>query len=121
MTKQKKLPALSESEFLKQVIQLAHLYKWRCAHFRGVRVQRKDGSIYYQTPVQGDGVGFPDCVLARDNETTGARLIFAELKSEKGKPSEAQKKWLELLGDVQGVEVYLWKPSDFQNIVDILK
>jgi len=48
------------------------------------------------------------------------RLIFAELKREKGVLSVAQKQVLAELGTL-GVEVYVWRPSDFDDIVDLLK
>ena len=106
---------IKEKDFQKQVIDTARLLGWKVAHFRGVRIQRKNGSVYYQTPVQGDGAGFPDCVLVKDG-----RLIFAELKLAKGKLTEQQGEWLSMLAEVPNVEVYLWKPSEFDKIVEIL-
>ena len=67
------------------------------------------------TPVQGD-VGFPDLVLARQG-----RLIFAELKREGRKPTPPQQGWLEVLATCAGVEVYLWTPADWGEIVRILR
>jgi hypothetical protein len=52
----------SEAQFQQQVIDLARLCGYRVAHFRTVRVQRKGGSVYYTTPVQADGAGWPDLV-----------------------------------------------------------
>lgn len=60
--------------------------------------------------------GFPDEVLVR-----GARLIFAELKSERGKVSAAQAEWLDALGQVPGVEAYVWRPSDMDAIAEVLR
>lgn len=102
---------MSEENFLKQIIDLAHLYHWKVAHFRSA--MRKDGS--YVTPVQADGAGFPDLVLVRD------RIIFAELKSEKSKMSAQQKEWFFSLGNSHKGEVYCWRPSDWDWIVEILK
>lgn len=59
--------------------------------------------------------GFCDCVLVRP-----PRLIFAELKSDRGKLTPEQEAWLDVLSRCPGVEVYLWKPDDFQDISDIL-
>lgn len=62
--------------------------------------------------------GFPDLVLAHNDQR---RLIFAELKTEKGKMTNAQTGWLHLLGAVtdglpQGrVGVHLWRPSDWAD------
>ena len=62
----------------------------------------------WRTPVQGDP-GFFDLVLARRG-----RVIFAELKSARGKLSAEQEAWLaELSG---GPERYTWRPADFPAI-----
>jgi len=58
--------------------------------------------------------GFPDLVLVRE------RVIFAELKSEKGQPTSDQQHWLDKL-KAAGAEVYLWRPSDLPGIMDILR
>ena len=60
--------------------------------------------------------GFPDLTMVR-----GDRLIFAELKSQKGQPNPAQEIWLTTLGTVIGAEVYLWRPDQWDNIVNILQ
>lgn len=62
--------------------------------------------------------GFPDCVMVRIEP--GPRLIFAELKSEKGKVTPEQEQWLEALQFI-GVEAYLWRPADFDDIVEIMR
>ena len=104
----------SENDFLSWVIDLAHVRKWAIAHFRPAMVVKND-EITYRTAVSGDGKGFPDCVLARGN-----RLIFAELKSDKGKLSPEQDMWLKLLSESKA-EVYVWKPSDRETIEGILE
>ena len=107
---------ISEDEFQTQVISLAHLLGWKIAHFRGVRTQRRDGSVFYQTPVQADGKGFPDLVMVKDK-----RVIYAELKSEKGVLSVEQKEWLRLLALDKKREVYCWRPSEIWDIQEILE
>lgn len=57
--------------------------------------------------------GFPDLVLVRD------RVIFAELKMPRGKISPAQQVWRERL-EAAGAEVYLWRPEDWDAILEIL-
>lgn len=52
--------------------------------------------------------GYPDCTLVR-----GDRLIYAELKGERGKVTAAQRAWLAALGGVPGVEVYVWRPESW--------
>ena len=75
----------------------------------------------WSTPIQGDA-GFPDLVLAHPQKG----VIFAELKSEKGKPTEAQMEWLEVLSNATYgcptksdhwlVRVCVWRPSDMDEI-----
>jgi hypothetical protein len=59
--------------------------------------------------------GFPDCVMVRPG-----RLLFAELKSDKGKVTPAQQTWLETL-KAAGCEAHLWRPADSDEIERILK
>lgn len=72
--------------------------------------------------------GFPDEVLLRS-----PRIIFAELKRQGSKPKPAQQAWLDELADFAArapripeapypsVEVYIWRPSDLDRIVEILR
>ena len=106
---------MSEAAFMGWVIGIAHLHNWRVAHFRGVAVKRKDGSVRYQTPVQADGAGFPDLIMCRKD-----RCIAAELKSHKGKLAPEQEAWLAALAWAD-IEVYEWKPIDMAEIERILQ
>jgi len=103
--------AISEKAFSQQVVDLAQVLGWRIAHFRPARTAKG-----WRTPVSADGAGFPDLVMVR-----GDRLIFAELKSEKGRLMLAQQEWLDLLAGTGKAEVFLWRPSDFEEIVEILQ
>ena len=94
-------PSLSEKNFSQQVVDLAQLLGWK--------VYRT--WISFHSPA-----GFPDLVLVR-----GDRLIMAELKSEKGQLTPAQEEWLEILRVTGKAEIYLWRPSDFEQIVGILQ
>lgn len=103
----------SENNFMSWILDFAKIKHWRVAHFRGA--WSKDGERY-TTPVQAQGKGFPDLCLVRDK-----RLIFAELKSSKGKVSPEQYDWLEALGKAGGIEVYTWRPTDRTLIEEILE
>lgn len=59
--------------------------------------------------------GFPDLVLSGTKGT-----IFAELKAQKGRLSAAQIQWTERLSE-SGAQVFVWRPSDWPDIVTILK
>jgi hypothetical protein len=60
--------------------------------------------------------GFPDLVLVR-----GDRLLFAELKRERGYPTPDQRRWLAALGEVRTVAAQLWRPSDWPEIEEALR
>lgn len=103
---------ITEAAFTAQVIALARWYKWRVAHFRSSMNKRGR----YMTAVQGDGAGFPDLVLIRNGS-----LIFAELKSAKGKVGPNQQEWLKSLSNAPGVAVYVWKPHEINEIEKVLE
>ena len=110
------LPALTEADFQRSVIELAQRLGWLVAHFRPAQVGGR-----WQTAVQGDGAGFPDLCMVR-----GERLILAELKAEKGRIRPEQRKWLDALqvvhdAPVSCVESYVWRPSDWDRIVEVLR
>ena len=95
-----KQPSITEAEFERQVKQLAatfgfsYYHTWRSIH---------------------SPAGYPDCCLAKPG-----RLVFAELKSDKGKVSEKQQEWLDDL-EATGAETYVWRPSQFDEVVEILR
>lgn len=98
---------ISESELQKAVIAMAHARGWLVAHFRPAQV--RPGR--YVTPVDADGAGFPDLVMAR-----GERLLFVELKSQKGRLRTEQEVWIDALrcsAPFGTHEVYVWKPKDW--------
>ena len=81
------------------------------AHFRPLR--RQDGS--WRTPTSYDGHGSPDLTLVRP-----PRIVFAELKSHTGKPTDRQLEWLDVLRLLPGAEVHLWSPADWDELVEVL-
>ena len=70
---------------------------------------------YHANYSRRDHAGFPDICLLRDD-----RLIFAELKSAKGKVRPEQRFWLEMLRKTCA-ETYLWRPSDWDEIEEVLR
>lgn len=109
------LPPISEAAFQAQILELAKLRGWRVGHFRRVRVQRKNGSCYYETPVAADGAGFPDLILVRRD-----RVIFVELKVGRNKPTDEQVAWMAALINA-GADVRVWYPSDWNEIERVLE
>lgn len=102
------LPEPTEAEFQRAVLQLAKLRGWRVAHFRGVRVQRANGSVHHVTPQQGDA-GFPDLILVRKGV-----ILVRELKrwSRRNKFETGQQEWIAELGEHGGV----WTDRDWERI-----
>ena len=114
------LKAGTEAAFQQQLVQLAELYGWRSYHTHDSRRSQR---------------GFPDLVLVR-----GPELIFAELKTDTGRIKPEQLEWIDALGLVSTnyrhavellaeevadgdpdpsagcVDVYLWRPADFDEL-----
>lgn len=103
--RQAQAAAMSERDLQDQVVVLAKVFGWLCFH------------PYYS---QRSTPGFPDLTLARNG-----RLIFAELKTEKGQLTDAQKNWLDQLSHcIRGdVDVYVWRPTDLLlgDIAEVLR
>lgn len=96
----------TETQFQAAVVDLAKVRGWRIHHQRPARTE-DDG---WRSAIIGHK-GWPDLALAR----TG-RLVIAELKSERGQPTPDQEAWLELLRTVPGVEVFVWRPSEWPEV-----
>jgi VRR-NUC domain-containing protein len=94
------LPAISEAEHQDQVLRLARLCGWH---------------HYHTCDSRRSPEGFPDLVLARR-----PRLLFRELKTESGNVTKAQEFWLNLLR-LCGQDAEVWRPSDFDRIVQELR
>jgi hypothetical protein len=57
--------------------------------------------------VAADGAGWPDLTIV-----DRGRVIFAELKSDRGRASDKQRDWLASLSDA-GAEVHVWCPTEW--------
>ena len=97
---------MNETQFLQRVVDTATLYGWLVCHFRPARTERG-----WRTAIQGDS-GFVDLVLAR-----GGKVIHAELKAGRGKPSPDQISW----GVAIGETYRLWYPDDWDEILAELR
>lgn len=103
--------SMSEADFQDAVIELAQSHAWMVAHFRPARTA--DG---WRTPIQADGKGFPDLILAKP----GRPLLIAELKRQGEQPNGRQQHWLNTLAQCQGVACWIWRPSDWPTIEALL-
>jgi hypothetical protein len=95
------LRSMTEAQWMAKVRQIAKLYGWTSYHTRN--------SI-------GSDHGWPDLVLANASQR---RTVFAELKRETGKPTDAQIQWLAHLESC-GFEVAVWRPRDEAEVIAVL-
>ncbi len=91
---------LSEKAFMANVRSFAEAHGWLVYHTHDSRRSES---------------GFPDLTMARNG-----RLVFAELKTEKGTTTVGQQKWIACLLTANR-EVYVWRPSDWPEIERILR
>lgn len=94
-----------EEDFTDWVVAAAMRLGWMVCHVRPARTAHG-----YRTPVQGHK-GLPDVVLAR-----AGVVVLAELKSETGRLSPDQRRWLAALGGYGTV----WRPRDRDAVLTVL-
>lgn len=91
---------MSETAFQNKILSLCRWLKLRTYHTHDSR---------RSTP------GFPDLVIVGK-----AGVVFAELKTSRGKVSIYQQAWWEDLTKA-GAEAYIWRPEDWDTIQTVLK
>jgi hypothetical protein len=67
--------------------------------------------VYHTFDSRRSAPGYPDLVIAKPG-----RLIVAELKVGRNKPTPAQEKWLRLYESIPGVRVFRWRETDWSEI-----
>jgi hypothetical protein len=93
--------ATDEASFQAAVVELAILRKWL---------------VHYNSDSRRATAGLPDLILLRP-----PRLVIAELKTEKGRLSPEQAAWLAGLAKCPGVEAFVWRPRDMDEIEGVLR
>lgn len=101
---------MNEEQLGEAILDLARLYGWLAFHPRPARTAKG-----WRTLTQGD-TGFPDWVLVRP-----PRVIFLELKSDKGAIRPMQAVWADALNDCPGVMYALIRPSDIDRLAEMLR
>jgi len=86
---------MTEQQLQRAVLDLARLHHWTC---------------YHTWLSAHSAAGFPDILACK-----AGRLVVMELKSARGRLTEAQEQWLGLLGAVPGVEVFVFRPEHWLN------
>lgn len=89
----------AEKEYQATVVEYARLRGWL---------------VYHPFDSRHSEAGFPDLTMAK-----GPRVICAELKRDSEEPTPAQRAWLAALA-AGGIETYVWKPSTWDEIVEVL-
>jgi hypothetical protein len=109
------LPKLTEVRFQSQVVKLAGLLGWRVWHDNATNAPRACKACGAPLPVVRNAAGLPDLILVRR-----PRVVWAELKAQRGKLSDDQWAYIEEL-KASRQEAYVWRPSDFKTIERILR
>ena len=85
---------MSEEDLQQAVIDLAETLGWLCYHTHDSRRSQP---------------GFPDLVMVR-----APRILFAELKADKGVITNEQHQWMLALRETPA-EVHLWRPEHWND------
>ena len=104
---------VTEKQFQHTVVEYARALGYLVYH--QIDMGRKDPETGRVTFSRRIGPGFPDLVIAGHG-----KVIFAELKAEKGKLTKDQEAWQAVLR-VSLKRVYVWRPSDWDEIEEVLK
>lgn len=110
MTTAATLPVESEKDFASWFEDALRLYGWRFHHCETSWSRGR-----FRTAISGNP-GFPDYVCAR-----GIQLFLAELKSRTGNLSAEQRSWHSVLAASRAIKVYIWRPYDRDQILELLK
>ncbi len=107
---------ISERDLQNAIVDAAHLYGYDVFHARPALSKKG-----WRTPVAYDGKGYPDLTMVGNG-----RVIFAELKSARGKLEREQEHWLEGLEKVaqvtDHVRVCVWTPADWPDrVLEVLQ
>ena len=89
----------TEREFQAAVTELAKTCGWK---------------VYHTYDSRRSNPGWPDLVLAKP-----PRLLFVELKAQKGKLRPEQQEWLQTLLECQQ-DARIWRPADWEAIEKVL-
>lgn len=88
-------PEISEKEFQAQVVEFAQRVGWL---------------IYHTHDSRRSAPGFPDLVLCKPER----RILFVELKTGSGKPTNDQLLWIGALRSA-GADARVWRPRHFDS------
>jgi hypothetical protein len=101
-TEANKLPPVTEKVWQSQIVGLAKTLGYR---------------VYHPFLSKWSEKGYPDLTLVSERQQ---RVVWIECKTEKGKMTEDQMEWIELLHRA-GQEAYVFRPSDWDEAANILQ
>lgn len=101
---------MSEKRWQQIVVDYARLRGWSVRHVRDSRCEVKGRMV-------GDhgSRDLPDLELVRP-----PRFVKVELKTDRGRLRKGQAEYLERLRQCDGIEVYLWRPRDIEQMMEVL-
>jgi hypothetical protein len=102
------LVGLSEVQWERWVVRVADLYGWH-----GIHIRQSEGNV--QGVDRADAYGWPDWTFVKPE----VGIMFRELKTETGRLSSAQRMWHLWLHEA-GADVAVWRPSQWQTVIDTL-
>jgi hypothetical protein len=106
---------ITERAFERQIIAYAELRGWRVFKDRATNMPRSCKVCKAPIRTARNAAGLPDLILVRR-----PRVVWAELKSERGKLSDEQRAWLMDLAACEQ-EVYIWRPSEWKDLERVLR
>lgn len=83
-----------------------------------VEVMERSGFlVWHDHDSRRNEAGLPDLIAVRDD-----RVLFIELKTERGTMRQWQEVWGYLLSHVGGnTEYFVWRPSDWSEILEVIR
>ncbi len=106
--------AKPEKELHDEIVSRLQELGYKVAYFRPAKVLR-GGVEKYETPIGGDGKGYPDITAVGHN-----RVLVLELKSETGTVKPEQLNWLRAWQTVPGATVMVVRPSTWKDLEPLL-
>lgn len=110
-----RLPPQPEKQFMAAVLKYAGLMGFRVFHDAATNAPRACWHCGRRSAAPRNPAGWPDLVLLRR-----PRVLFVELKREGEQPTPEQASWLDDLRAC-GQDVRVWTPSDWDEIVRVLR
>jgi hypothetical protein len=105
----------TERAFQASVLAYARMMGWQAFHDNATNAPRRCSACGVTRSLPRNVAGMPDLILIRR-----PRIVWAELKSERGKLTDDQRAWIEELRAC-GQAVYVWRPSDWREVERVLR